>query len=186
MWAQTSAKEGVVNRFTLTCLFQTQMALEHNQNLDFQPNQRVENYSFRDRHIEKEIHPQMRFTSKTSLERIESYVKENTMTQVEVPFWLTAAQQLDWRWPFLCAVSPIAFPQSFFAVDFSNPSFLHTFDLFSASEVEAATTIHLMSPFRTSTSGLPRNCSKRASMITFRITWPSSSNCWIPPEFYWF
>lgn len=59
------------------------MALEHNQNLDFQPNQRVENYSFRDRHIEKEIHPQMRFTSKTSLERIESYVKENTMTQVE-------------------------------------------------------------------------------------------------------
>ena len=44
------------------------------------PNKRTDRYSFRERDISKEIHSDIRFTSKTSLERIEAYIKENTMT----------------------------------------------------------------------------------------------------------
>lgn len=41
-------------------------------------------YQFRERHPDKEIQPDMHFTAKTALERIENYLKEHTQTQVEV------------------------------------------------------------------------------------------------------
>jgi len=43
----------------------------------------VASYQFRDRDLNKEIQPEMRFTAKTSLERIENFLKEHMQTQVE-------------------------------------------------------------------------------------------------------
>ncbi|KAL4506611.1 hypothetical protein ABPG72_000182 [Tetrahymena utriculariae] len=56
---------------------------ERNQDLDYMPNQTVAHYQFRDRNIDKEIQPEMRFTAKTSLERIEQFLKDHMQTQVE-------------------------------------------------------------------------------------------------------
>lgn len=41
-------------------------------------------YQFRERNLAKEIQPDMHFTAKTALERIETFLKEHTQTQVEV------------------------------------------------------------------------------------------------------
>ena len=41
-----------------------------------------EQFIFRQRQIEKEIQPDMRFTSKTTLERIHNFLKQNTQTQI--------------------------------------------------------------------------------------------------------
>ncbi|EAR90866.3 hypothetical protein TTHERM_00143720 (macronuclear) [Tetrahymena thermophila SB210] len=56
---------------------------ERNQDLDYMPNQTVAHYQFRDRNMDKEIQPEMRFTAKTSLERIEQFLKDHMQTQVE-------------------------------------------------------------------------------------------------------
>ncbi len=58
-------------------------AIERNKNLDFVSNP-ICNYEFRTREREKEIQGGMHFTPKTSLERIEAFLKEHTQTQVEV------------------------------------------------------------------------------------------------------
>ena len=41
-------------------------------------------HQFRDRDVSREIQPDMRFTAKTSLERIENFLQLNMQTQVEV------------------------------------------------------------------------------------------------------
>jgi len=61
--------------------------LLRNRDLDSQSFQNATSqlvYQFRERNVEKEIQPDMHFTAKTALERIENFLKEHTQTQVEV------------------------------------------------------------------------------------------------------
>ncbi|KAM3134335.1 hypothetical protein pb186bvf_013620 [Paramecium bursaria] len=59
-------------------------ALEKNKDLDFLPNQSVANHVFRERDPSKDVKRDIfRFKDKTSLERIEQYLKDHTQTQVE-------------------------------------------------------------------------------------------------------
>ncbi|EGR32376.1 hypothetical protein IMG5_085450 [Ichthyophthirius multifiliis] len=51
------------------------------------PNQTVAHFQFRERNTKLEIQPDMRFTAKTSLERIEQLLKDHMQTQVEVFFY---------------------------------------------------------------------------------------------------
>ncbi len=64
-----------------------QEAIERNNNLDSESFIRATSqlqYQFRERDISKEIQTDMRFTAKTALERIETFLKEHTQTQVQV------------------------------------------------------------------------------------------------------
>jgi len=58
-------------------------------------------HNFRDRQIEKEIQPKMRFTDKTTLERVESYLKSHTQSHVEVGMflkvWLICLEYRIWK-----------------------------------------------------------------------------------------
>lgn len=49
-------------------------SLEKNKELDFLPNVQIFNHKFRERYVDKEIQPELKFTSKTSLERIENLI----------------------------------------------------------------------------------------------------------------
>lgn len=61
--------------------------IRRNQSLDFCPSTNVLNYEFRRRDTSKEIHPEMRFKSKTGLERITQFLRDNTQTQLENINW---------------------------------------------------------------------------------------------------
>ncbi|EGR29788.1 hypothetical protein IMG5_148700, partial [Ichthyophthirius multifiliis] len=58
-------------------------SIEKNSDLDYMPNLTVANHQFRERQTDKEIQPDMRFTAKTSLERIEQLLKDHMQSQVE-------------------------------------------------------------------------------------------------------
>ncbi|CAK81193.1 unnamed protein product (macronuclear) [Paramecium tetraurelia] len=61
-----------------------QEALDRNKNLDFLPNRQVAHYCFRERDPSKDIKRDVfRYRDKTSLERIEQFLKDHTQTQVE-------------------------------------------------------------------------------------------------------
>ncbi|KRX03189.1 hypothetical protein PPERSA_07017 [Pseudocohnilembus persalinus] len=51
--------------------------------LDYFPNTIVANHTYRPREKQKEIQQDMKFTSKTSLERIQAFLKQHMQTQVE-------------------------------------------------------------------------------------------------------
>lgn len=61
-----------------------QEALEKNKDLDYFPNNSVAKYNFRERDPSKDVHKEIfRFKDKTSLERIQQFLKDHTQTQVE-------------------------------------------------------------------------------------------------------
>ncbi|CAD8066751.1 unnamed protein product [Paramecium primaurelia] len=61
-----------------------QEALDKNKDLDFLPNRQVAHYCFRERDPSKDIKRDIfRYRDKTSLERIEQFLKDHTQTQVE-------------------------------------------------------------------------------------------------------
>ncbi|CAD8072311.1 unnamed protein product [Paramecium primaurelia] len=61
-----------------------QESLERNKDLDFLPNRQVAHYCFRERDPSKDIKRDVfRYRDKTSLERIEQFLKDHTQTQVE-------------------------------------------------------------------------------------------------------
>ncbi|KRX06266.1 hypothetical protein PPERSA_06237 [Pseudocohnilembus persalinus] len=53
-------------------------------NLSIEPKINISNYNFRERQTDKEIQPEMRFQSyKTSLNKLQDYIKNNNMNEVE-------------------------------------------------------------------------------------------------------
>ena len=70
--------------------------IEKNKEFDHE-SIRISHYNFRDRDLNKEIQPGMRFTSKTDLERIEDFIKKNMQTQVQVFLMLIENDQNFWR-----------------------------------------------------------------------------------------
>lgn len=60
------------------------MALDKNNNLLFEPAISVMNYDYRPRNIDKEIQPELRYSSyKTSLEKLQAFVQNNFMNEIE-------------------------------------------------------------------------------------------------------